>query len=61
MLVINIRKENGDVAVFEGSVDELRDVINAELGVDADKFISSVINARSAVLWNNVFGVYHNI
>lgn len=61
MLVINIRKENGDVAVFEGSVDELRDVINAELGVDADKFISSVINARSAVLWNNVFGVYYNI
>ena len=61
MLVINIRKENGDVAVFEGSVDELRDVINAELGVDTDKFISSVINARSAVLWNNVFGVYYNI
>lgn len=61
MLVINIRKENGDVAVFEGSIDELRDVINAELGVDADKFISSVINARSAVLWNNVFGVYYNI
>ena len=61
MLVINIRKENGDVAVFEGSVDELRDVINAELGVDTDKFISSVINARSAVLWNNVVGVYYNI
>ena len=61
MLVINIRKENGDVAVFEGSVNELRDVINAELGVDTDKFISSVINARSAVLWNNVFGVYYNI
>lgn len=61
MLVINIRKENGDVAVFEGSVDELRDIINAELGVDADKFISSVINARSAVLWNNVAGVYYNI
>ena len=61
MLVINIRKENGDVAVFEGSVDELRDVINAELGVDADKVISAVINARSAVLWNNVFGVYYNI
>ena len=61
MLVINIRKENGDVAVFEGSVNELRDVINAELGVDTDKFISSVINARSAVLWNNVFGVYYSI
>ena len=61
MLVINIRKENGDVAVFEGSIDELRDVINAELGFDTDKFISSVINARSAVLWNNVFGVYYNI
>ena len=61
MLVINIRKENGDVAVFEGSVDELRDVINAELGVDTDKFISSVINARSAVRWNNVAGVYYNI
>ena len=61
MLVINIRKENGDVAVFEGLVDELRDVINAELGVDTDKFISSVINARSAVLWNNVAGVYYNI
>lgn len=61
MLVINIRKENGDVAVFEGSVDELRDVINAELGVDTDKFISSVINARGAVLWHHVFGVYFNI
>ena len=61
MLVINIRKENGDVAVFEGSVDELRDVINAELGVDADKFISSVIHARGGVLWNNVAGVYYNI
>ena len=61
MLVINIRKENGDVAVFEGSVDELRDVINAELGVDTDKFISSVINARGGVLWNNVAGVYYNI
>ena len=61
MLVINIRKENGDVAVFEGSIDELRDVINAELGFDTDKFISSVINARGAVLWNNVAGVYYNI
>ena len=61
MLVINIRKENGDVAVFEGSVNELRDVINAELGVDTDKFISSVINARGGVLWNNVAGVYYNI
>ncbi len=61
MLVINIRKENGDVAVFEGSVDELRDVINAELGVDTDKFISSVINARGAVVWYHVAGVYFNI
>lgn len=61
MLVINIRKENGDVAVFEGSVDELHDVINAELGVDTDEFISSVINARGAVLWDNVAGVYYNI
>ena len=61
MLVINIRKENGDVAVFEGSVDELYDVINAELGVDTDKFISSVINARGGVRMNNVIGVYYNI
>ena len=61
MLIINIRKENGDVAVFEGSVDELRDVINAELGVDTDKFIKSVKSVRGAVLWNNVFGVYYNI
>ena len=61
MLVINIRKENGDVAVFEGSVDELRDVINAELGVDTDEINLSVINARGGVLWNNVAGVYYNI
>ena len=61
MLVINIKKTNGDEAVYQGSVEELYDVINAELGVDTDKFISSVINARSAVLWNNVFGVYYSI
>lgn len=61
MLVINIKKINGDVAVYQGSIEELYDVINAELGADTDKFISSVINARSAVLWKNVFGIYYNI
>ena len=30
MLVINIKKTNGDEAVYQGSVEELYDVINAE-------------------------------
>lgn len=61
MLVINIRKTNGDVAVYQGSFEELYDVINAELGADTDRFIESVKSVRGAVLWNNVAGVYYNI
>lgn len=61
MLVININKINGDIAVYEGSIDELYDVISTELGAKTDEFITSVVNARGGVRRNNVAGVYFNI
>ena len=61
MLVINIEKMNGDRIVYQGSVEELYDVINAELGADTDKFIKSVKSVHGAVLWKNIFGIYYNI
>ena len=61
MLVINIKKTNGDEAVYQGSVEELYDVINAELGVDTNKFIKFVKSVRGAVLWKNIFGIYYNV
>ena len=61
MLVINIKKTNGDEAVYQGSVEELYDIINAELGADTNKFIKFVKRVRGAVLWKNIFGIYYNI
>ena len=61
MLVINIEKMNGDKIVYQGSVKELYDIINAELGADTNKFIKFVKNVRGAVLWKNIFGIYYNI
>lgn len=61
MLVLNIKMMNGDEAIYQGSVEELHDVINAELGAKTDDFIKSVLSVKGAVLWDNVFGVYYNI
>ena len=52
---------NGDKIVYQGSIKELYDIINAELGADTNKFIKFVKNVRGAVLWKNVFGIYYNI